>query len=84
MKPVSTCRSTVQTFENNKVVPINMISAQCGSCFGIFSMEVLYAEKSKFLPTCPHCNEIVEFSEEQIKTTKFAIDTNYEFNSETE
>lgn len=84
MKPVSTCRSIVQTLEDNRVVPINMISAQCGACFGIFSVERVYAEKSDFFPTCPHCNEIVEFSKEQLESTKFAIETNYEFKSETE
>lgn len=83
MKPISVCKSIIQTLENNKVVPINMISAQCGACFGIFSVERVFAEKSNFLPSCPHCNEIVEFSKEQIKTTKFAIETNYEFQPET-
>jgi Fe2+ or Zn2+ uptake regulation protein len=83
MKPISTCRSIVQTLEDNKVVPINMISAQCGACFGIFSVERLFAEKSGFVPTCPHCNEIVEFSKEQIENTKFAIEAEYEFKPDT-
>jgi len=73
MKAITSIESeTLVINEDKETEFIEMIETQCGACFGIFSVQQIFAEDNEV--TCPYCKnemEIKQLDNEDILTPKY-------------
>ena len=63
MKPIMAIESeTLVVNDENDTEFIEMIELQCGSCFGIFSIQQLFVKDTDNEITCPYCKNEMRIS----------------------